>query len=127
MKSSFILRLRKLGLAAFAALAFSAIAQAGPGLQYWQSLHEPKDIASLTPKDQAVFVCGACKGVSEVSTAKPEDVVRLHTADGEVACPACKKKLKVLHKTRREEPVFRTEVVYVDENGAEIAHLAKKR
>lgn len=105
--------------------ALASIANAGPGVQYWKSLGSESQFKQLKPGEPIVYVCNQCKTVSEVKIESQEHAMSLCKEGATVVCPFCKTKIKVIRKTKRNDPATHTEVVYVNEKGEECGFYAK--
>jgi DNA-directed RNA polymerase subunit RPC12/RpoP len=115
----------RLLLTSLALGALVSVAQAGPGLQYWETLRHTDQFQATKPGDKLVYVCSTCKTISEVDAATQAQIDALHSDGGSVSCPACKLKTTVVLKKTRNDPVTKTEVVYVDASGKEVGFFAK--
>lgn len=98
---------------------------AGPGPEYWQRMSQAEQFAKLKAGDKVAYVCNQCQTVSEVTLDSSAQAMELCKEGSTVACPMCKKKVKVTMKGARNDPPSRTEVVYVNEKGEECFFVAK--
>ena len=105
--------------------ALVSIAQAGPGLQYWETLRNKTPFQAGHPGDNLVYVCSGCKTISEVDAATRAQIDALHNEGGSISCPACKLKTTIAVKQSRNDPATKTEVVYVDASGKETGFFVK--
>jgi DNA-directed RNA polymerase subunit RPC12/RpoP len=112
-------------IAAAALGAFTATAHAGPGLQYWKSLGTEAQFKALKPGEPVVYVCNKCKSLSEVEIKSQEHAMELCKVGSNVVCPSCRMTVKIVSKTRRNDPATHAEVVYVNEDGEECGFFAK--
>ncbi len=115
----------RLLLAAAAVGAFASFAYAGPGPQYWQTLHSQAQFKELNAGDKIAYVCNQCKTVSEMTLDSPEKAMELCKEGAKVACPACKMETKVVYKRSRADAPTHTEVTYVNDKGEECMFIAK--
>lgn len=104
---------------------FATFAHAGPGPQYWQTLHSPSQFSQLKSGDKVAFVCNQCKTVSEITIKSAADAMALCQEGAAVTCPSCKMTTKVTLKTKRNDPPTKSEVTYVNDKGEECAFVAK--
>lgn len=103
----------------------ASFAYAGPGPQYWQTLHNQQQFKELKTGDKIAYVCNQCKTVSEVTVENPEKAMELCKEGAKVLCPSCKMETKVVMKRQRNDPPTRTEVTYVNEKGEECMFIAR--
>ena len=103
---------------------FASFAYAGPGPQYWQTLHNEAQFKQLKTGDKVAYVCNECKTVSEVAIKSPEHAMELCKEGATVTCPSCKKETKVVMKRERNDPPNHSEVTYVNDKGEECAFIA---
>ncbi len=123
MKTSvFTLRVL-IATALFGALA--SVASAGAGVQHWQTLRQTAQFGALKAGDKVAYVCTACQSVNEVALASAEQVAALHADGATYACPSCKKTVKIVVKQGRNDAPTHSEVVYVDDQGAERGFFTK--
>ena len=106
-----------------AVVTFASFAYAGPGPQYWTTLHDEAQFKQLKPGDKIALVCNQCKTVSEIPITSPEQAMGLCKEGATVMCPSCKKESKVVMKRSRNDSPTHTEVVYVNDKGEECAFM----
>lgn len=108
-------------------LGAASLSFAGPGPQFWQqqTLRSQQQFKELKTGDKIAYVCNQCKTVSETTLASPDQAMELCKEGATVACPMCKKIVKVVTKQSRNDPPTRTEVAYVNEKGEECMFIAK--
>lgn len=105
--------------------ALVSVAQAGPGLQYWETLRHKDQFEATKPGDHLVYVCSSCKTVSNVDAATQAQIDALHMEGGSISCPACKLKTTLVTKRSRNDSGTKTELVYVDADGKEVGFFVK--
>src|ERR1035437_8206272 len=104
---------------------FASFACAGPGIQYWQTLHKESDYKQLQTGEKVAYVCNQCKTVSEITVESPEQAMALCKEGATVTCPSCKMTTKVVMKGKNNDPSATSEVIYVNDKGEECAFMAK--
>ncbi len=113
-------------LLATAALGLLApFASAGPGPQYWQTLHDEAQLKELKSGDKIAYVCNQCKTVSEVTIATPAQAMEYCKEGATVMCPSCKAKVTVTFRGPPKNPSSQREVVFTNDKGEECAFVAK--
>jgi DNA-directed RNA polymerase subunit RPC12/RpoP len=105
--------------------AFASFAYAGPGIQYWQTLHKESDYKQLQSGEKVAYVCNQCKTVSEITITSPEQAMALCKEGAAVTCPSCKMTTKVVVKGKHNDPSTTSEVTFVNDKGEECAFMAK--
>lgn len=105
--------------------ALASFAYAGPGQEYWVTLHNEAQFKQLNPGDKIAYVCNECKTISEITIKSPEQAMEFCKEGATVICPSCKKEVKVGLKRSREGSPTQNEFVYVNEKGEECAFVAK--
>lgn len=110
----------RLVFAGLFSLFLTLAAYAGPGLQYWQGLKAKEEVAALTKGSTVAHVHPETKTVVMMTLESEEAEAKLKTDGVEFVCPACQRKVRTVFKQRRDDPVSRQEVYYVDEGGDEV-------
>ena len=105
--------------------AFASFAYAGPGIQYWETLHRDSQFKQLKTGEKVAYVCNQCKTVSEVAIESPDQAMALCKEGATVTCPSCKMTTKVVVKGKHNDPSTTSEVIYVNDKGEECAFMAK--
>lgn len=103
----------------------ASIVNAGPGVQYWKSLGTESQFKQLKTREPIVYVCNQCKTVSEVKIESQEHAMELCKGGTTIKCPSCKTKVRIVRKTKRNDPATHTEVIYVNEKGEECGFFAR--
>jgi DNA-directed RNA polymerase subunit RPC12/RpoP len=103
----------------------ASIVNAGPGVQYWKSLGTESQFKQLKTREPIVYVCNQCKTVSEVKIESQEHAMELCKEGTTIKCPSCKTKVRIVRKTKRNDPATHTEVIYVNEKGEECGFFAR--
>lgn len=122
MKTSTLFRGILMSAAVFGAASF---VQAGPGPQYWETLHQKAQFEQLKPGERLAYVCKECNTISELPAGSPAQAMELCKEGATVTCPVCKKTTEVVRKQSRNDPPSHTEIVYVNDKGEECAFVAK--
>jgi len=107
------------------ALGAAAIAVAGPGPQYWQTMRNAEQFKKLKPGDKIAYVCNQCKTVSEVTIESAEQAMDHCKEGATLTCPSCKMKVKVTLKGGRNDPPVQREITYTNEKGEECLFVVK--
>ena len=106
-------------------LGTAAVAVAGPGPQYWQTLNKESDFKQLKPGDKIVYVCSQCQTVTEKTIESTTEAMDHCKEAATIMCPSCKMKVKVTMKQARNDPPDRREITYVNEKGEPCFFVAK--
>lgn len=121
MKTKFNLIRLILATAALGAFAFSA--HAGPGPQYFKTLHSAAEFKELKAGDKVAVVCNMCKTVSEVSIESDEQAMKMCKEGATLTCPSCKMTTKVTMKLQRNDSP--AQVTYVNDKGEDCMFVTK--
>ena len=106
-------------------LGSASLAIAGPGLQYWQAITKKAQFEQLKAGDKIAYVCNQCKTVTEKTIESTDEAMDFCKEGGEIACPSCKMKVKIVLKGQRNDPPTKTEITYVNDKGEECMFVAK--
>lgn len=115
----------RLLVAATALSVFASLVHAGPGFQYWQTLHNQAQFKDLKAGDKIVYVCNECKTVTEATVESPEKAMDLCKQGAKVSCPKCKMEAKVVARQKPGDPPTHTEITYENEKGEQCMFIAK--
>ena len=113
----------RLIFASAAFVAFALSSHAGPGPQYWATLHNEADFKQVKTGDKVAMVCNMCKTVSEVSIESEDQAMKLCKEGATVTCPSCKMTATITMKRGRNDSPNQT--TYVNDKGEECMFIAK--
>ena len=103
----------------------ASVALAGPGLQYWETLHKEAEFKSLKPGDKIVYVCNQCQTVTEKTVESTAEAMALCKAGAMVMCPSCKETVKLVTKGSPKNQTTSQEISYVNAKGEECFFIPK--
>ena len=103
----------------------AAVAIAGPGLQYWQTLNKKAQFEQLKPGDKIVYVCNQCQTVTEKTIESTAEAMEHCKEGATIMCPSCKAKVTVVTKGPPKNQMTSGEVTYVNEKGETCFFVAK--
>ena len=103
----------------------SVVALAGPGIQYWQTLHNEAQLKDLKPGDKIAYICNQCQSVNEKTIESTAEAMDLCKEGATVMCPSCKQTVKLVTQGPPKNSTSSREVSFVNDKGEACFFIAK--
>ena len=116
--------IRRLAATLFAVVTFAPAAFAGQGVEYWKNQGRESQSELPNSGSSASYTCNECGKVSGNSVTTHAQAMVPCKKGTAVVCSSCTKTTKVVMKRQRNDPATHTEVIYVNDKGAECKFFA---